>query len=64
MEGIGQNHAHMKIYPMHGLNRKYRKIIHPETAYFETYPGYITSFLGPRARKEDLEKIFAKLKRS
>jgi diadenosine tetraphosphate (Ap4A) HIT family hydrolase len=61
MEGIGINHAHMKLYPIHGITRKYVTIIHPDRVFFEKYPGYMTSLLGPQAKKSELEKIYKKL---
>jgi diadenosine tetraphosphate (Ap4A) HIT family hydrolase len=61
MEGIGINHTHMKLYPIHGISRKYVSIIHPQRVFFEKYPGYMTSLLGPKASKSELEKIYKKL---
>jgi len=61
MEGIGVDHTHMKLYPMHGLSRKYVSIIHPKRVFFRKYPGYLTSLLGPKISKKKLEKIHRKL---
>jgi len=56
MEGMGVNHAHIKLYPMHGVDVK-TFVLHPEKAFFDKYPGYITTLIGPVADKEELEKV-------
>ena len=61
MEGMGVNHAHIKLYPMHGLFEKFEPIVpvDPQNnkVYFEKYEGYITTLLGPKASDEDLEEL-------
>ena len=57
MEGLGVNHSHIKLYPLYGLNEKFREILAPEKKYFEKYEGYITTQLGPQKSVEELEKI-------
>jgi histidine triad (HIT) family protein len=64
MEGMGVNHIHIKIYPMHGLNFKsYRDMIHPERVFFDKYPKYITTLLGPKATPEELRKVGEEIKK-
>lgn len=55
VEGEWVPHAHVKLYPMHGLAD-----MHPveyEKVRFEQYPGYITSMLWNMKSKDELESI-------
>lgn len=38
IEGMGVNHAHTKLYPMHGLDEEWQAVVSPETARYEIYP--------------------------
>lgn len=49
MEGMGVNHAHIKLYPIHGLDSKFKEILSKEKVYFEKYQGYLSTELGPQA---------------
>ncbi len=53
-EGMGINHVHVKLYPLHG-DLKFE--LRGDYTYFEKYPGYITTLLGPEADKKDLERL-------
>ena len=64
MEGMGVDHAHIKLYPLHGLKEKFEETWHPKKVFFKNYQGYITTLMGPKAKKEYLEKIFKKIKSS
>jgi len=65
MEGMGQNHVHIKMYPLHGLKNSYEDIFASERIYFEKYEGYITSLLGPKEVKvAELRKLAEQLKQS
>ena len=57
MEGMGVNHAHIKLYPLHGLGKDFKPIIPEGEHFFEKYQGYLTTLLGPKANDEDLKKI-------
>lgn len=57
MEGMGVNHAHIKLYPLHGLGSEFKSITPEGNVYFENYEGYITTKLGPKAEASQLEKI-------
>jgi len=61
-EGMGINHMHVKLYPMHGLKNKFAEIFGGEEKYFEKYPGYITSEMGPEKSIEELNKIAEKIR--
>ncbi len=57
MEGMGVNHLHIKLYPLHGLGKDFKPIIPEGETYFEKYPGYLTTLLGPKANDEELKKV-------
>lgn len=57
MEGMGVNHAHYKLYPLHGLKEKYEDIIPEGTAYYEKYPGYVCTRLGEKANFKELQDL-------
>ncbi len=62
MEGMGVNHAHIKLYPLHGLGMEWVALEAHERLFFEQYPGYVTTQLGPRANFEKLVEMAKKLK--
>jgi hypothetical protein len=49
MEGMGINHAHIKLYPLHGLKEKFKETWTHDTVFFDNYKGYISTQLGPKA---------------
>lgn len=55
-EGTGINHAHIKLYPLHGYQPG-DPIQTGQDKVFEEYPGYITTVEGPRADDDDLAQI-------
>ena len=57
LEGTGINHLHAKLYPALGMKSEYEEIIRDETIYFEKYPGYVTTLVGPKAKDEELKKL-------
>ena len=61
MEGMGVDHAHLKLYPLHGLDQKFREIEAKDQVFFENYPGYLTTKLGPQANLEELQQLAAKI---
>lgn len=66
MEGTGINHAHIKLYPMHGTGYmkkgEWKQFHSGIDNYFEKYPGYLSSNDGPKADVEKLKKLAKKLK--
>lgn len=62
IEGMEINHAHIKLYPLHGLDKKFKVMIAKEKIYFDKYEGYITTLEGPLKSKEDLEKVAKEIK--
>lgn len=62
MEGMWVNHAHVKLYPMHGLtDTRTPNEKHDETVWFDTYPGYMTTMVGEIKSKEELDEIAQKV---
>lgn len=57
MEGMGVNHVHIKLYPLHGLGENFEAIIPDKNVFFEKYQGYLTTLLGPKADDNDLEMV-------
>ena len=66
MEGTGINHAHIKLFPMHGTEHMKKgewKQYHSENnSYYETYEGFLSSNDGPKADFDELEKLAKKIK--
>ncbi|MBM4158993.1 MAG: HIT domain-containing protein [Ignavibacteria bacterium] len=56
-EGMGVNHAHIKLYPLHGIGKDFKAIIPEGNKYFEKYEGYLSTILGPKANDEDLNNV-------
>lgn len=62
MEGLGIDHAHIKLYPIHGLNQKFKEIWASKKVYFEKYKGYISTQLGPQKSLEELNALAKKIR--
>jgi diadenosine tetraphosphate (Ap4A) HIT family hydrolase len=62
MEGLGVNHAHLKLYPIYGLEQEFEETWAKEKVYFEKYPGYITTQLGQQADFAKLKALAEKIK--
>lgn len=57
LEGFAVNHAHAKLFPMHGTKMpKWRPLSRPLDKYFERYEGYISSH---DYRREDDARLAA-----
>jgi len=67
MEGTGIDHAHVKLFPMHGTNYmkkgEWRQYHSSVNKYFETYEGYISSNDGPKADEGQLVKLAKELRK-
>ena len=57
MEGLGVNHAHIKLYPLYGLDEKFKEIWAKDKIYFDKYEGYISTQIGPEKSLEELKKV-------
>ena len=61
MEGLGVNHVHIKLYPIHGLNSKFEEMWGTDRVFFDKYNGYITTQLGPETTTEQRVEILKKI---
>ena len=64
MEGFGVDHAHTKLFPMHGTSGSWKKRISKlkdSSQYFKKYEGYISSHDYKRANDEELKKLAKEL---
>jgi len=57
MEGMGINHAHIKLYPLHGLEVKFKEMLADKNVFFDKYQGYITTKMGPKASDDELKQV-------
>ena len=64
VEGMGINHFHIKLYPLHGLKEKFEKIWADKKVFFEKYEGYITTLTGPTADMAELKKLAEQIKKA
>jgi diadenosine tetraphosphate (Ap4A) HIT family hydrolase len=62
MEGLGVNHAHIKLYPVYGLKKKFEVKTMTSKKIIKKYRGYIHTQLGPRKSIKELEKIAKKIR--
>lgn len=64
MEGMGVNHLHAKLFPMHGVSKTGEwEAVHSQVdKYFNRYEGYMSSHNGPRASDEELAGIAEKIR--
>jgi len=62
MEGLGLNHAHIKLYPLYGLNKKYEEIFAEERKFYDKYEGYVSTHLGPKAKMSELKLLAEQIK--
>ena len=57
LEGTGVNHLHAKLYPALGTDKAFQQAVAEERMFFESYPGYVTSMMGPQAEEKELAKL-------
>jgi diadenosine tetraphosphate (Ap4A) HIT family hydrolase len=62
MEGLGVNHAHMKLYPLHGLKEKFVEMWAPDKIWSDKYKGYISTQTGEKRTIEELQTVANKIK--
>ena len=61
MEGLGINHVHIKLYPIYGLDEKFKETWAKDRIFFEKYEGYISTQLGPQKSIEELKETAKKI---
>jgi len=62
-EGMGVNHAHIKLYPLYGIEKEFVEIWAKEKVFFENYQGYISTQLGPKADLEKLKELAEEIRK-
>jgi diadenosine tetraphosphate (Ap4A) HIT family hydrolase len=60
---MGVNHVHIKLYPLHGIDKHFKEMWSKEERFFEQYEGYLSTVLGPKADPKELEKLADKLRK-
>lgn len=63
MEGMGINHAHIKLYPLHGVNEKFKEMWAKDKIFFNKYDGYISTQTGEKVNLEVLKKLAEEIRR-
>ena len=63
MEGMGVNHLHLKLYPLHGLSKEFKAIEPEKRIFFEKYEGYVSTQLGPLADLGELKELAEEIKK-
>ena len=57
MEWMWVNHAHIKLYPMHGLDATWTPNESSSTEYYEEYPGHLTTKMWEMLSPEKIKSI-------
>ncbi len=62
-EGMGIDHAHLKLIPMHGIaDGEWKPVLSREHPFTEIYTGSLSTHDGPRMSDEELDAIAAKIR--
>lgn len=68
MEGMGIDHAHIKLMPLHGTDHlkrgEWKQILSGKEFWFDKYEGWICSGGGPKADPKKLKTLSEKIKDS
>lgn len=68
MEGMGIDHAHIKLVPMHGTGYlkegEWQQAVSGKEFWFDKYEGYISSASGPMVAPEKLQALAESIKES
>jgi histidine triad (HIT) family protein len=64
VEGMGVDHLHVKFYPLHGLDATWRPHIPKTRIIMDSYPGYITTHLGPAANQQELAGLAEQIRKA
>jgi len=62
MEGMGINHAHIKLYPLHGVKEKFKEMWADKKIWLDKYEGYISTQTGEKVEIEELKKLAEEIK--
>lgn len=64
MEGMGVNHIHIKLYPLHGVTDKFKEMHAKDRIFFNKYEGYVSTQLGPQVDLSELKKLAEGIRKS
>ncbi len=68
MEGTGVDHAHIKLFPMHGTEHmkkgEWKQMFGEKEFWFDKYEGWMSSAGGPMADPLKLKELAEKIKKS
>ena len=63
IEGMGVDHAHVKLIPMHGLSGgEWQAVRSNVNTFSSTYHGFLSSHDGPRMSDKELDDILSSIK--
>jgi len=62
MEGMGINHVHIKMYPINGIDEKFKEMWGEEKIFFDKYEGYISTQIGPQVGFDELRRVAREIK--
>jgi len=65
LEGFGVDHVHAKLYPLPKTSHlvdKWQPVESDHKVYFDSYPGYVSSNDYFKAKDDELEALYLKLK--
>lgn len=67
MEGTGIDHAHIKLYPMHGTGHMkkgiWKQYSSNKSDYYKKYEGFVCSNDGPRESDAKIKRLAEKLRK-
>ncbi len=63
MEGMGVNHAHIKLYPLYGLGKEFEETWAENKVFFNKYEGYISTQLGPKSDMGELKQLAEEIRK-
>ena len=64
MEGMGVNHAHIKLYPLHGVQEKFQEMWAKDKVFFDKYEGYISTKSGEKVDMNKLKKLAKRIRQN
>ncbi len=68
MEGLGIDHAHIKLIPLHGTEHlkrgEWKQFLSNKEFWFDKYEGYISSADGPHVEPKKIWDLAEKIKKS
>jgi len=63
IEGVGIDHVHIKLYPLHGVRKEFKEMWAKKKVFFDKYEGYISTQLGPPVALLELKELAEEIKK-